>query len=88
MRIPQVFTLILDRNDRTFPEHPPDTSSRLSAKLKSIQETPQHFQQKNPMNKRKESEVFLKFPKAAQIHLRQNSGIQKKKCIKTKNSAS
>ncbi|WP_278569251.1 hypothetical protein, partial [Phocaeicola coprophilus] len=40
------------------------------------------------MNKRKESEVFLKFPKAAQIHLRQNSGIQKKKCIKTKNSAS
>ena len=57
-------------------------------KAKSIQETPQHFQQKNPMNKRKESEVFLKFPKATQIHLRQNSGIQKKKCIKTKNSAS
>ena len=36
------------------------------------------------MNKRKESEVFLKFPKAAQIHLRQNSGIQKKEVYKNK----
>ena len=36
------------------------------------------------MNKRKESEVFLKFPKAAQIHLRQNFGIQKKEVYKNK----
>ena len=36
------------------------------------------------MNKRKESEVFLKFPKAAQIHLRQNLRHTEKEVYKNK----